>query len=753
MRATRKPSEAPVANGPQRNPVKARKSVSGQLSPGNLGAELRRFLDLVLGETEGVLCAAFGVNGYINARGKYTFRKGDWRERAFAWPDDFDDLLRHVTASAGSDTPADAYACMALRPLGVTERRKDGALGPMTCWVDLDGPPVDAALYGALEPLRLVSGSPGHEHGFVLLSEPASSREMWRTIQETLRDRLAGDDKIADNDVLRMPGTLNRKHEPPSEVRVIEWSERRWHPDELAELLGVDLTATPKRVTKPKRKATSRAHREATVSTSVERAMRHGEELDDRSAAMHHVVKACKRDGLSLAETVDALADYEPAVDKYGDRLDAEIQRSWDKPDDETDEEYEHEVADRLRKLRVERDARERFDAERNGAIDLPAVISLDEFLTEPDDETVYRVDSLWPVGGRVLLAAAFKAGKTTLLGNLLRSLVDGTPFLGNFEVEPVSRVVLIDDELDERTLRRWLRTSGVRDAARVSVISLRGKVSSFDILSEAGRKRWAERIGSADVLILDCLRPVLDAYGLSEDHDAGRFLVAFDALCDQAEIGEAVIAHHMGHAGERSRGDSRLRDWPDAEWKLVRERSHDGRDDDPRASRYFSAYGRDVDVPEGLLAYDELMRTLRWVGGSRTDTRFDEQVRKVVAAIERAPGGVVRSQAQLEEMVGGNRDDVRRAWQEAVRRNKIIHEVGDRNAHIFRVATPTSPTSPDLASSEVRTTSPARPIRARGRVRGSANRKPRRAAGEVEAAAALHVQTRSERAGEGAPL
>jgi hypothetical protein len=59
-------------------------------------------------------------------------------------------------------------------------------------------------------------------------------------------------------------------------------------------------------------------------------------------------------------------------------------------------------------------------------------------------------------------------------------------------------------------------------------------------------------------------------------------------------------VVHHMGHAAERSRGDSRLLDWPDALWKIVRDKDDedDTGMDDPQGSRYFSAYGRDVDVP-----------------------------------------------------------------------------------------------------------------------------------------------------------
>jgi hypothetical protein len=68
-----------------------------------------------------------------------------------------------------------------------------------------------------------------------------------------------------------------------------------------------------------------------------------------------------------------------------------------------------------------------------------------------------------------------------------------------------------------------------------------------------------------------------------------------------------------MGHNNERSRGDSRLQDWPDAIWKLVRESA------ELDSSRYFSAYGRGVEVTEGRLEYDNASRHLKYGEGSRT--------------------------------------------------------------------------------------------------------------------------------------
>jgi hypothetical protein len=86
----------------------------------------------------------------------------------------------------------------------------------------------------------------------------------------------------------------------------------------------------------------------------------------------------------------------------------------------------------------------------------------LTDFLAVPDEEVAHRVAGLWPTGGRVVLSASHKAGNTTLTGNLARSLVDGDPFLGMFPVAPARRVVHLDNELDERMLRRWLGDQGI---------------------------------------------------------------------------------------------------------------------------------------------------------------------------------------------------------------------------------------------------------------------------------------------------
>ncbi|MER7206360.1 AAA family ATPase [Streptosporangium sp. NPDC000239] len=364
---------------------------------------------------------------------------------------------------------------------------------------------------------------------------------------------------------------------------------------------------------------------------------------------------------------------------------------------------YEREVAHELRKIRVREEAARRAKKARAGNVVPPDITLLSDFLAVEDEPVRYRVDGLWPVGGRVMLAAQFKAGKTTTVGNLVRALADGVPFLGKFDVTPPSgRIVIIDNELDARMLRSWLRDQGITRTDAVGILPLRGRLSSFDILDPQTRTEWADRLRAlgATVVVLDCLAPVLDALGLSEDKEAGRLLVAIDELLKEAGVEEAIVIHHMGHSGERSRGASRLRDWPDVEWRLVREKDDSG-ETNPAAPRYFSAYGRDVDVPESLLSFNPAQRRLELAGGSRKDAKTESAAGAIVEWLTLSPHASGRA---IEEALADEHPQkaIRDALKSLIRAGKVVVVDGPRRAKLHSV------------SSECVSASSASPVRQR---------------------------------------
>lgn len=330
---------------------------------------------------------------------------------------------------------------------------------------------------------------------------------------------------------------------------------------------------------------------------------------------------------------------------------------------------------------RARRDARRRLADDDRGQVDPPELVTLRDRLAQPVTVTPFRIEALQPEGSRVICAAQFKAGKTTIVGNLIRSLADGDPFLDRYHVGPIAgTVALLDFEMSAGQLSAWLRDQQIRRTDRVVVAALRGQARCFDVRDERIRAEWITRLAGVSYLIVDCVRPILDAVGLDEHRETGAFLAGLDSLLTEAGIGECLAIHHMGHTGERSRGDSRLRDWPDVEWRLVRQ------NDDPASDRFFSAYGRDVDMPEARLLYDAPSRRLTITDGSRRDQVVIDVLGDVLITLDRA--SEPQSARAIQTALGDTehtRASVRSAIKQGISEGAITTEAGPRNAILHR--------------------------------------------------------------------
>lgn len=343
---------------------------------------------------------------------------------------------------------------------------------------------------------------------------------------------------------------------------------------------------------------------------------------------------------------------------------------------------FDHAVAIEVAKIQVRDAARRIIAKERTPDHAKAEGRRLDELVAVEWPDAKYRIDGWQLTNGRNLIAAQYKAGKTTLVGNLVRSLVDGERWLGVADVEPVDgRVVVFDFEMHERQLAEWYSDLGIAGMSNVVIWPMRGKQTQFDIIDPAGRAEWAQRLRAdeAAYVILDPLGPVVKAFGLSEDKDLGMYLGYFDALLTEADVKEATVVHHMGHNLERGRGDSAQRGWPDAEIRLIR----DG--DEPNAGRFITAYGRDVDRPEGRLTFDPQTRRLALSGGSRAD----EQLKIVAAQVYAYLDGLDpesedgRSGRAVEEHFKGDisRVHVRDALKYGIHLGEVTVKPGARNA------------------------------------------------------------------------
>lgn len=89
------------------------------------------------------------------------------------------------------------------------------------------------------------------------------------------------------------------------------------------------------------------------------------------------------------------------------------------------------------RQIRVAREATRRVDEE-DAARTLvvpPMSGNLRDELRVAKPSPGYTIADLHPSGANTLLAAQYKAGKTTLMNNLAKSIADASPFLDCFDV------------------------------------------------------------------------------------------------------------------------------------------------------------------------------------------------------------------------------------------------------------------------------------------------------------------------------
>ena len=204
---------------------------------------------------------------------------------------------------------------------------------------------------------------------------------------------------------------------------------------------------------------------------------------------------------------------------------------------------------------RIRREARRQLDAEESGEIRVPAFSTLRDWLAEPDVPVPWRIAGWQPKHARVIMTAPFKGSKTTARDNYIRSLVDGDPWLGVAAVTPVTgRVTVLDFEMSRHQMKAWLRDQGIRHTDRVIVAPLRGQAAAFNIIDPDTRRRWADSLRERDTenLILDCLRPVLDALGPDGHAAEGRHL-GQRVACPPQHL-NLVSLEHVDHPFPRRR-------------------------------------------------------------------------------------------------------------------------------------------------------------------------------------------------------
>ncbi|WP_131813492.1 AAA family ATPase [Mycolicibacterium fortuitum] len=163
--------------------------------------------------------------------------------------------------------------------------------------------------------------------------------------------------------------------------------------------------------------------------------------------------------------------------------------------------------------------AREAEAARAAALVDIPDRVNLAEHV--PGDVR-WTVDRVLARGAVLGLFAERKAGKTTVVRELVRSALHGEPFLGQFAVTLPAEadVVLFDTEMPLDSLHEQYQRAEVEHLERLNLRPLRGREQALDARVAAVRERWREQIVPGSLVVVDCIYSLFGALGVSENSD-----------------------------------------------------------------------------------------------------------------------------------------------------------------------------------------------------------------------------------------
>lgn len=333
--------------------------------------------------------------------------------------------------------------------------------------------------------------------------------------------------------------------------------------------------------------------------------LNHRDDFRAASQALRFLGYGSERSELNpLALSQPVTVNYETGeIEIVGESLEGEIERL---------------TAEEIKKGKARREAKRLLDAEEAAKnYHTPIYVrTLSEELRLPIEEVKWTIKDIFPTGANVTLTAQYKAGKTTLINSLARSLADGTKFLNYFDKpDHAGRIVIFNYEVSENQYRRWMNDVAIENSDKVTLVHLRGKRMPLTVQKVEDLMVSILKDLDAQTWILDPFARAFTGCGdENSNSDVGVFLDTLDVIKERAGVSNLVLPVHTGRAQEngvdRARGATRLDDWADVRWLL--KKTNEG--------RFFSADGRDVLEEEQQLTFDEATRSLT-LGGADSYT------------------------------------------------------------------------------------------------------------------------------------
>lgn len=715
----------------------------------NIQAE--QYVDLLFGKNKGYVAVA-AKNGAA----------GPWQEQIFLWPHDRNMLL----SWAKTNMAGDVFICPALRK--TKARSKNDGAHLQWLWADVDWQDVPKERVTEVKHriaqlakagFCVSSGSGDNVHVYVKLSNVATL-DVWRRLNAGLRNYLCADAKHTDNALLRLPGTINHKPNgggvtmgkvtDNGEVSA-SWmlAKDEWKNVVITDERGVNDGAYDTVDVS----AFLRGEVKRRVNMSVDEAVgRYG----TRHGAVYQVASWLSKKGFTSDQIHSLMVDFPAGLDKEdeerGYSLHVDIARclaanptvealevveesAWELVNDDDEDTVDDSLLATARK-RVRA-----WDAD-----DLARQMRAQRVFTPPPDDVSYTwaqrvsvprppvqfaVEGIAAVGQNVTITGQYKAGKTLLGLNLVRCLVDGDPFLGQFKVGTnnggSARLGFWSLEMSMTDLDGYVDPLGITDdgASRLAVLSGRGY--GVNVLTDVGKTwaiNWLKQYGVAS-WVIDSHARMCRMAGVDENDNGAvlGLLHRLDEIKEQAGVGELYYLVHTGRGDNgseggsnggtaRARGATVIDDWADARWVLTRQGT----------VRFLSVEGRSVtDMSPRSIDFEPETGRMTLGNHDPVSAKVDGLTALLVSLIEDHPGEYNERALRAvmrERSAGSSHDRVKRARDEAIALGAIRAVDGPRGEKRYWPADASDQgesTVPPAARSAARSFATVREINPRG--------------------------------------
>ncbi len=234
-----------------------------------------------------------------------------------------------------------------------------------------------------------------------------------------------------------------------------------------------------------------------------------------------------------------------------------------------------------------------------------------------------------------MLMAAKYKTGKTTMLWSLIKSMVDGTPLFGRFEVpEDIegTKIGIWNCEMTEDGFLHYGRKAGVQHADRAALKNLRGYNVPF-LHNEKARDETVQWLGrnGVKIWIIDSWSKICAWNGIdmSDNSEVMKLCDELDKIKNDAGVESIILTAHTPKnqmEGEESAiGAQNLSGWADTIWMLTKGKNKDG-----KTGRFLSSEGRNEPMEETEILLDEETGLIVLGEGNRDDHREAEKDKKM---------------------------------------------------------------------------------------------------------------------------